>query len=198
VKISREQVEINREHLVRVAMDQFRQYGFAGIGLADLTARAGMSLGSFYRYFASKEQLVAECSARIVIETKDRLTSALTQPSQDAFIEAVANYLSLQHRNSVGKGCGLAALGCDIAHETSQVRAAATAELQQLFTAIGSAMPGKTAGRRRGKAISMMASLMGGLILSRIANDAELSSEILNAVSGSVKETVGRGDFQNG
>ena len=51
MRISREQVAENRERLIGVATDQFRQHGIDGIGVADLMKEAGMSLGSFYGYF---------------------------------------------------------------------------------------------------------------------------------------------------
>ena len=71
VRICREQVAENRERLLTVALTKFREHGFDGIGVADVMKAAGMSLGSFYGYFDSKEQLVAEASARAVSGTKD-------------------------------------------------------------------------------------------------------------------------------
>ena len=77
LRISREKVAKNRERLVQVATDQFREHGIDAVGVADLMKEVGMSLGSFYGYFDSKEHLVSECCTRVIAETKDRITAAL-------------------------------------------------------------------------------------------------------------------------
>jgi TetR/AcrR family transcriptional regulator, transcriptional repressor for nem operon len=121
VRISREKVAENRELLIQVAADQFREHGIDGVGVADLMKKAGMSLGSFYGYFDSKEQLVAECCAHAIAETREKMTIALSRPLQKAMERIVDEYLSIQHRDNRSKGCVLAALGSEIAHKPGMV-----------------------------------------------------------------------------
>lgn len=49
-----------REQLVEAAMTRFRDHGFNGSGVKDITDLAGVPKGSFYNHFASKEALGAE------------------------------------------------------------------------------------------------------------------------------------------
>jgi TetR/AcrR family transcriptional repressor of nem operon len=190
VRISREKVAENREHLIRVATDQFREHGIDGIGLADLMKEAGMSLGSFYRYFDSKEQLVSECCTRVIAQSRDRMTSALSRPLPNAVEKTVDEYLSIKHRDERSKGCGLAALGSEFAHKTGKIHDAATPELVQFFDEMTRSLHGSSSGTKREQSIAMVASLMGGLILSRMTDDAKLSKDILDAVKTSVKSVV--------
>ena len=190
VRISREKVAENREHLIRVATDQFREYGIDGIGLADLMKAAGMSLGSFYGYFDSKEQLVSECCTRAIAQSRYRMTSALSRPLSNAVEKTIDEYLSIKHRDERSKGCGLAALGSEFAHETGKVHEAATPELVQFFDEMARSLHGSSRGKKRQQSIAMVASLMGGLILSRMTDDAKLSKDILNAVKASVKSVI--------
>src|SRR5688572_6186334 len=64
MKVSREQAVQNRERIVEAAARLFRERGFDGIGVADLMNEAGLTHGGFYGHFSSKEELMAEASAR--------------------------------------------------------------------------------------------------------------------------------------
>jgi TetR/AcrR family transcriptional repressor of nem operon len=190
MRISREKVAENRERLIQVATDQFREHGIDGIGVADLMKEAGMSLGSFYGYFDSKEHLVSECCAHAIADVKGKITSAFSRSLTNPVEKTVDEYLSTAHRDELAKGCGLAALGSEFAHKTEAVHAAATPELISLFDEMARSLPGSSRKKKRDHSIAMMASLMGGLILSRMTDDAKLSQDILEAVKSSVKSSV--------
>ena len=64
MKVTREQAAQNRERIVEAAAQLFRERGFDGIGVADLMKEAGLTHGGFYGQFSSKEDLIAEASAR--------------------------------------------------------------------------------------------------------------------------------------
>ena len=64
MKVSREQAAKNRERIVEAAAQLFRERGFEGIGVADLMKEAGLTHGGFYGHFSSKDDLIAEASAR--------------------------------------------------------------------------------------------------------------------------------------
>src|SRR5947199_6514843 len=64
MKVSREQAAQNRDRIVEAAAQRFRERGFEGIGVADLMKEAGLTHGGFYGHFSSKEDLIAEASAR--------------------------------------------------------------------------------------------------------------------------------------
>src|SRR5437764_1715220 len=64
MKVSREQAAQNRERIVETAAQLFRERGFEGIGVADLMKEAGLTHGGFYGHFSSKDDLIAEASAR--------------------------------------------------------------------------------------------------------------------------------------
>ena len=190
VRISRQQVAENRDRLLKVAADQFREHGIDGVGIADLTRAAGMSLGSFYGYFESKEHLVSETCARALTGTKDRIAGYLAKPGDGAVATMIDDYLSPLHRDSRAKGCALPALGSEITHQPALVRHAATGKLHELFDAISPSMPGETPQQKAAAAIATVAGLMGGVILSRMADDAALSQQILDAVAASLKQAT--------
>src|SRR5437588_12078323 len=76
MKVSREQASRNRERIVEAAARRFRERGFDGIGVADLMKEAGLTHGGFYGHFSSKEDLIAEASARALTRSLALLKEA--------------------------------------------------------------------------------------------------------------------------
>src|SRR3954467_5564449 len=69
MKVSRQQAALNRERIVETAAQLFRERGFDGIGVADLMKEAGLTHGGFYGHFSSKDDLIAEASARALMHS---------------------------------------------------------------------------------------------------------------------------------
>src|SRR3954453_6223646 len=104
MKVSREQAALNRERIVETAAQLFRERGFEGIGVADLMKEAGLTHGGFYGHFASKEDLMAEASARALTRSL-ALLNELAEGAPGDPVSAVADaYLSSRHRDNPGAG----------------------------------------------------------------------------------------------
>jgi AcrR family transcriptional regulator len=58
-KVSPEYLAARRAQIVEMARDLFSRKGLSGTSMSDLVAASGMSIGNIYRYFASKDELVA-------------------------------------------------------------------------------------------------------------------------------------------
>lgn len=50
----------NRAKLISAGKDLFGEMDFASVSIADITRRAGISVGAFYKYFGSKDLFLAE------------------------------------------------------------------------------------------------------------------------------------------
>ena len=59
MKISKAQAQENRERIVGAASTLFRERGFDGVSVGDLSKAAGFTHGGFYNHFASKDALAA-------------------------------------------------------------------------------------------------------------------------------------------
>jgi TetR/AcrR family transcriptional regulator, transcriptional repressor for nem operon len=181
VRVTREQSAANREKVLDVAGTLFRERGFDGIGVADIMKRAGLTHGGFYGQFASKDDLAAQASARVLANPgwQERLTGK-TNPS---FADVARGYLSPRHRDDPGTGCLLAAVGSDAGRQPRAVRRALTDGFLVRLDAWLKLVPGRSAAARREKALVTMATLVGALILSRTVDDPALSDEILEATA---------------
>jgi TetR/AcrR family transcriptional repressor of nem operon len=184
VRVTREQAAANREKILEVAGALFRERGFDGIGVADIMKRAGLTHGGFYGHFASKDDLAAEITARVL--GRSGWMERLTGTQKPSFSDLVRQYLSPWHRDDPGRGCLFAALGSDVVRQPRSVRRAFTEGLRLRVDALARLAPGRSAAARRQKSLATMAGLVGALILSRAVDDPKFSDEILEAAATSV------------
>ena len=103
---------ITRRRIVGTAAAQLRAKGIQGIGVADLMRHAGLTHGSFYAHFPSRDALVAEAMTHALREEGDRLATIEAQEGLDGIID---QYLSLDHIRHPEVGCPLAHLGGELA-----------------------------------------------------------------------------------
>jgi len=187
VRVTREEAAANRERILEVAGALFRERGFDGIGVADIMKRAGLTHGGFYGHFASKDDLAAEITSRVLGRDGwlERLTGA-ARPSPGAVVRA---YLSRRHRDDPGHGCLFAALGSDVVRQPRSVRRAFTDGLRLRVEALRRVLPGRSAAARRREALAMLSGLVGALILSRAVDDPKLSDEILEAAASMLERS---------
>ena len=187
MKVSRARAAQNRERIVEVAGRLFRERGFEGIGVADLMKEAGLTHGGFYGHFASKDDLIAEASARALTRSLANWSTVAARAPGDPLSAIAGVYLTGPHRDNPGAGCLLAALGPDVSRQGPAVRNAVTGYVRSAFDLLAKLVPGKSKAARRQKAISTYAMLVGAMVLARAVDDRALSQEILNAGLASVK-----------
>ena len=183
MKVSREQAAENRERVLGVAAQLFRERGFDGVGLADIMKAAGLTHGGFYGQFASKEDLMAQASARAFaggVAWWSRLAAAAPEQPLDA---VTSRFLSTAHRDQPGQGCWVAALGSEVARQAGPVRHALTEGITDMVDLLAQWMPGRFKAAKREKALALYAGMVGALVLARAVDDAALSEEILQAVA---------------
>ncbi len=187
MRVSKEQMEENRERILATAAQLFRERGFDGIGVADLMKSAGLTHGGFYGHFASKEDLMAQASTRAVEQVCTFWSGLLEQAPGDPRAVLEQAYLAPRHRDAPGQGCPMAALGADAARQGPGVRRALTEGLVKVLDVLTAAMPGRSKAARRQKALADYASLVGAVVLARAVDDAALSDEILHATAAALR-----------
>lgn len=173
MKVSKETVAEHRKTILQAAGRLFRARGFENVSVADVMKEAGLTHGAFYGYFPSKEALIAEAvSAALAPEpAKPRQTVA-------AFADG---YLSTRHRDSRDNSCMFSSLGTEASRGSGDLRHAMTQSLRDTLDRFTAEAKGKTATDKRRNAIAAWTSMVGAIVLARIADDEKLSEEILSA-----------------
>jgi TetR/AcrR family transcriptional regulator, transcriptional repressor for nem operon len=181
MRVSKEQAAENRERILNAASRLMRERGISGVGVNTLTEAAGMTHGSLYSQFGSKERLVEEAVAHAIA------AKAHDIPEVFALRDYVSEYLSVLHRDAPGNGCPLAALCCEMPRQSRGVRERFTAGLRGMAGRLADNMPsGKKRRQRHDDALATVASLVGAVVLARAVNDPKFSEDILRATRNSL------------
>jgi TetR/AcrR family transcriptional repressor of nem operon len=168
--------------IVRKASVRLRERGAHGVGVADLMKEAGLTHGGFYAHFASREALVIEAFGDAMDRSTERWRKTLAELAPEKRLPAIIDgYLSPQHRDDAGHGCAVPALGAEIARESPKTRKAFAAKMEAMVDLFADHIPDLPRKAARKRAAAMIASMMGTLVMARIAGSGEFSDEILAA-----------------
>jgi TetR/AcrR family transcriptional regulator, transcriptional repressor for nem operon len=173
MRVSREQVAINRQKILDAASRLFRERGYDAVTVADVMSAAGLTHGGFYVYFKSKDELIAQTLAHVFAQGDSGETD---------LVRYAARYLSPEHRDNVSGGCPTAALGSETVRQTPEARAAMASGLQKQIERLSTPSANATAedaARARRAAIGGWSAMVGAVILARLVDDPALSDEIL-------------------
>jgi len=187
--------ERTRERIVQVAARALRRLGFDGVGVAEVMQEAGLTHGGFYAHFPSREALLVEALDAAAAESLAALEgSARGIEGKGGRLGAfIDSYLSDEHAEHPEAGCTLAALGSETFRQSSGVRAVATRRLEQFLKLLEAQLPG-TAAERRERAQTLVATLVGSLLLSRLVTDAALGSSFRKAARRRLRSALANAD----
>jgi TetR/AcrR family transcriptional regulator, transcriptional repressor for nem operon len=204
MKVSKEQAEQNRSALLDAASRLYRKHGFDGVGVAQIAREAGLTHGSLYGHFESKEHYAAEACARAFVLGLSgiRQVEIGDEAALSAFFK---DYLSERHRDDFAEGCTVAALACETARKDGPVSSTMTRGIETFVKLLCERMsdtfdtsgaldaPDATDAEPNAavhdRALVTLSMMVGGLILSRASAQAnpDLSKQVLNAVLGTIE-----------
>jgi len=171
--------EATRQRILESASRLFREKGVAGVGLAQIMADAGLTVGTFYTHFRSKETLVRETLHGSLQARSAEFAIAMRDHDLDAVIRA---YLSPEHRDSAGTGCPIAALASEVARHSRATRQTFVSQIEPSLAALAKQMS-KRRGKRvsRAEAAALLGLLVGTLQLARATPNRAESGDVLEA-----------------
>jgi len=187
MRVSRVRAAENRQTVIDVASRLFREHGFDGIGLKDLMESAGLTQGAFYKQFASKQDLAAQASGRALETASRRWLAAAAANPEDPLGAVIAFYLSPEHCGEKMNGCPIVALGSDAARQGRDVKASFEAGIKSHLELLGDLIGEADGEKFNDKAVAILSTMVGALILSRAVNDNQLSKRFLQAAANSVR-----------
>lgn len=180
MKVTKQQASEHRAALINAASISILERGFEGSGVADLSRKAGLTHGAFYSHFSSKDDLAAEaCDCAF-----ERCRTKFSRLSLEKLIN---QYLSVEHRKDLSHGCP-SVLAAEIGRQNVKTQARYAEGIERFVTLISAAKDSKGRTVSREIAISITASLMGGLSLARalVPTNPSLSEEVLENVRHAV------------
>jgi TetR/AcrR family transcriptional repressor of nem operon len=191
MRYSKQHKQETHARIVKKASVRLREKGAHGIGVADLMKDAGLTHGGFYAHFDSREALVIEAFGYAIDRATDRWRKLAEQtPPDKRFATIVDSYLTPVHRDDPGHGCAIPALSAEIARESPKTRKAFAAKLEQMIEMIAEQMPDVPRKAARKQAMASLATMMGTLVLARVAGSGAFSDDILGAGREAVLDRV--------
>jgi TetR/AcrR family transcriptional repressor of nem operon len=183
--------EQSRERILRAAADLFRRRGIAATGVDAVMAAAGLTAGGFYAHFRSKDALIAAAVATAGASARERWLAPYAELRGAAWARSfVAHYLSEEHRDDRAAGCFVPSLAAEVARTGPAPRRNFEQGLRGFFALVESRAEDGGGADARGRALSAVALCVGGVLLSRVVLDRELSREILEACRASAERLL--------
>ncbi len=182
-----------KERILRGAARGMRREGIAGASVGSMMAEAGLSHGGFYAHFESKDDMAAAGLAAAFAETREALFGDLGDVSDQEWMRQVlARYLGRAHRDAEDAGCPLPRLAGELARAGGPLKQGAAQGLEEYASAISARLAGgdeanggdnadEGDAERRSHAYALLALMVGGVALARVADDPVLSDLILRA-----------------
>ncbi len=175
-----------------VALDAvFRQRGYEGATLAELSRACGLSKASLYHHFpGGKDEMARVLLRRAVAELNDRAYRQLDRPARrwherlTGFVEGFSEYCDAGARN-----CLVAELAATGAREkfVTEIENQTNEWLRQLSAAF--AETGISEKRARRRAQDLMNTLYGALVMARLSNDVKAFRQLVRRLGrGFAKE----------
>ena len=183
--------EQTRERIVRAAARAIRKHGYEGVGVADVMKDAGLTHGGFYAHFASREDLLAAAAEQTAVESAQAFATALAKarPGEE-FFALVDTYLADHHVTAAeqGLGCAIAAAGSEVPRQCPEVRRAVSRRIKDLIGLIERQLPDWGTKAAHKKAMGVVSTLVGALMLARAVDDAQFSKAIRKAARELVRK----------
>ena len=175
MRVTKQQAAENRDKILKAAAALFRERGIGGVGVDALTKAAGLTHGSLYSQFGSKDSLAVE-ALRFALDAN---ASNFAQARD--FDLYVAKYLSVAHREKLSRGCALAALASEIPRSSVALKAEFTTGVRRMVDRVGALISPRLTRRRSTQALAAVATMVGAMVLARAVDDADLAKQILSA-----------------
>ena len=142
---------------------------------------AGLTHGGFYAHFDSRDALLAAAAEQAAAESTETFSKALASATRgEELMALVDTYLADNHVTAAerGLGCSIAAAGTEVPRQSPEVRRAVSRRIKDLIGLLERQFPdwGKPAAHE--KAMAVVATMVGALMLARVSDDAQLSKAI--------------------
>jgi len=130
LKVTKEKAAENRAALVQ-RPGACSGAGIDGVGVAEISKKAGLTHGALYAQFPSKEVLAAEGFTSALKEGWEQMTAG--RDGRPATLTDYLNwYLSFDHRDNFGNGCPMSASASEVARQDKILSERFTEGFEQL------------------------------------------------------------------
>jgi TetR/AcrR family transcriptional regulator, transcriptional repressor for nem operon len=181
MRYSTDQKIKTRRSIIESGAKALKTGGFAGVGVDQVAAAAGVTSGSIYSNFSGKEDLLKE-----IIGTYLGAPYIDGQDGEEVdwrarFEKFLTGYISAAHRMNAAAGCVMPALSADVSRASAAVRRVYQRKMGELIGKMVSALGDGTQRQRRERAWTILALMVGSMTIARALPDGHESDEVIDA-----------------
>jgi TetR/AcrR family transcriptional regulator, transcriptional repressor for nem operon len=181
-RTSRADKALTHQRILAQASHAFRSNGVPSVSIPSLMKTVGLTHGTFYAHFASKDALVAETYAQGIDEVIDRLLKPAEEAQQEDKLDAVLDtYLTTQHRDDRATGCFFPTMSGEVCRESPNARREFSNALKRYFARLANILPKPGREGPDDSELVLASGMAGAILLARAVDDPALSDRILNA-----------------
>jgi TetR/AcrR family transcriptional regulator, transcriptional repressor for nem operon len=168
----------SRDRILDAAARRLREEGLDGAAIVPVMREAGLTHGTFYSHFATKDELAGAAFTHAITTGRSHWIKPMRGESWGSRLSGLAKrYLTPAHRDQLSTSCGFATLSSDAAHAPNEFRETYEHELRKSLAAICG--DDHVDGARLDDAIALMTVCVGGMSLARAVADPKFSARIL-------------------
>lgn len=177
-----------RARILEAAERGFRRSGLA-VGIDGLAQEAGVTSGAFYGHFRSKMEAFTAVVRACAEHLRLSIEAFQKEYGQDWLKSFAAEYLGPQHRQDMANSCILPSLSAEVHRAGTDARSAYQAELLEAAHTLAEGLKSGSPAERRADAWAILATLAGGVLLSRAVNDEAVAQEIAEAAKSWIERS---------
>lgn len=179
--------QTTRNHVLKAATKQIRERGLNNIALATVMAEVGLTHGTFYAHFRSKDDFLAAAIEAMFEESPAALLKEPRDPAPQAVLSTFVDYyLSIDHRDTLSGGCPLPFLAADAPRLNKDLQQRISRGVMLLVGLVAKQLAGLGLEHPDEDARCVVCELIGAVILARALPDTASSQAVLAAARRSV------------
>jgi TetR/AcrR family transcriptional repressor of nem operon len=179
-----------RRSIIEAGAKVLKTGGFAGVGVDQVAAAAGVTSGSLYSNFSGKEDLLKEIIGQYLGAPFTDAPEGDKVDRQAGFKEFLTGYISALHRDNPAAGCVMPALSADVSRASPAVRHVYQQKMNEFIDKMVRALEGGTRRQRRDRAWSIVALMVGSLTVARALPDGDEANKMVNAALQSAMDLL--------
>jgi TetR/AcrR family transcriptional regulator, transcriptional repressor for nem operon len=180
-----------REKILESARRLFNRKGYSGVSIEEIMSDAGLTHGGFYRHFGGKDELYAAAVRQFLCKKTPAAWQAKRRPTPVGAPRArriVEAYFSREHFDDRDGCCPLIGMASDIQRGGAAVKVAYQEVVEQFIKVFEDHVDEP---RSRERALALVALCVGGMVLARNVDDAELADDVRQAAHAEVLRAAG-------
>ncbi len=181
-----------RRSIIESGAKVLKTGGFAGVGVDQMAAAAGVTSGSLYSNFSNKEDLLKEIIGAYLGAPYIDAGEGDDVDWHDRFEKFLKGYISSAHRGDAASGCVMPALSADVSRASAAVRQTYQRKMTEFIDKIVKALKGGSQQNKRERAWSILSLMVGSITVARALPDANAASEVLRGALKSALQFLDR------